>query len=607
MTLDLRTLIVVLTLVSGLAALVFGLGARQSVHPRALRLAAAGEAVVAGGLALIALEGMAPDTVAILGGNAVLGGGAVLLLLGIYRLTGHKPPLLPTLAVYAAYLAGFVVFTLIWPDTGMRVVVQSLVLGPAALLTARLVAAHRPNERAHAFSAAMLGAAGVILVLRAADVVIRGAPLGPLGANATQTAMVLVVTVLHIGWVLGVPWMLQVHLRDRVESGRDALAETAAALEHSRNRFRIIFEKASVGFAFTDATGRLLETNAAFAAMVGATDPTALVGVDFEAITHPDDLAVERRMVADIAAGRIDRYRFEKRYRRLADGNTVWADVLVTALRTGDGQPVNLVAVAMDISARHAAENALLHERAQLQRSNAELEQFAYVASHDLREPLRMINSFLTVLERRLASRLAKEEEEFLQFARDGAVRMDALILDLLEYSRIGRGPCEDGPVALGDVVRDARMMLAAASDDVGGRIEVAEATLPVVRGRRTDLTRLFVNLIGNALKYHAPDRPPVVRVSAQAQPGGWRIMVADNGIGIAAEHNERIFGLFQRLQTRQSYEGTGIGLAVCRKVAESMGGHIEVTSREGEGSTFTIHLPASAILDAATPPFTHR
>ncbi|MFD2233424.1 PAS domain-containing sensor histidine kinase [Phaeospirillum tilakii] len=229
--------------------------------------------------------------------------------------------------------------------------------------------------------------------------------------------------------------------------------------------------------------------------------------------------------------------------------------------------------------------------RRDLARSNAELEQFAYVASHDLRQPLRQVSSYVSLLARRYGDRLDDTAREFINFAHDGAVRMDRLIIDLLEYSRIGRNQKPIEPVDLGEVAADAAANFRAALAETGGRIEIAPG-LPTVRGDATDLGRLFQNLIGNAIKYRSPDRPPLIRIGVVTLPAEHHLSVADNGIGIDPEYHETIFRIFQRLHTPDKYEGTGIGLAICKKVVEQMQGRIWVESMPDQGTTFHIGLP---------------
>ncbi|GEM_PF-1022867 len=226
----------------------------------------------------------------------------------------------------------------------------------------------------------------------------------------------------------------------------------------------------------------------------------------------------------------------------------------------------------------------------ELARSNTELEQFAYVASHDLRAPLRQVSSFMTLLERQYGSGLDAEAREYIGFARDGARRMDQLIVDLLDYSRIGRHDRPKGAVDLTAVVADALRNLTA----VLGEAQVTVADLPTVIGDTIELIRLFQNLIGNAAKYRDPSRPLALSVTAARDGRWWVIAVKDNGIGIAPEHFEAIFRIFQRLHGVGQYEGTGIGLASCKKIAEHHGGRIWLQSTPGEGSEFFVSLPAA-------------
>ncbi|MGE5504121.1 MAG: PhnD/SsuA/transferrin family substrate-binding protein [Actinomycetota bacterium] len=265
----------------------------------------------------------------------------------------------------------------------------------------------------------------------------------------------------------------------------------------------------------------------------------------------------------------------------LRDGQPFPVRLGVTPMRQG-GKLVGAVVAFQDISARKDME-------AELQRSYAELEQFAYAASHDMREPLRMISSFLALLERRLGDGIDDEAREFLSFAMDGARRMDRLIVGLLDYSRIGRGGEGPEPVVVAEALDEALANLSLAIDECGARIEVATA-LPTVNGYRRELVRLLQNLVGNALKYRKPDCPPAITVSARPDGPCWEIAVADNGIGMAPEHFERIFRIFQRLHGAE-VEGCGIGLASCRKIVERHGGHIWVESEPGTGSTFRFTL----------------
>ncbi len=247
------------------------------------------------------------------------------------------------------------------------------------------------------------------------------------------------------------------------------------------------------------------------------------------------------------------------------------------------------VAVLRDITERKRAEQALAARAEALARSNEELQQFAYVASHDLQEPLRTVASFCELLRRRYHGKLGAEADEFIDFAVDGARRMQSLIRDLLDLSRITtRGRpfvAVDANALLEETVRG----LGTAIEEAGARIEFAG--LPTLRGDPAQLEQLFANLLGNAIKYRS-ERAPRITVTAEREGEGWRFCVADNGIGIEEEFQQRIFQIFQRLHTREEYGGNGIGLALCRKIVARHGGRIWVESHKGEGSRFFFWLP---------------
>ena len=225
----------------------------------------------------------------------------------------------------------------------------------------------------------------------------------------------------------------------------------------------------------------------------------------------------------------------------------------------------------------------------ELKRSNEELEQFAYVASHDLQEPLRMVTNYLQLLRQRYHGKLDANAEEFMGFALDGAERMQALIIGLLSYSRVGTQGKPFEPVDCEQVLQRALANLKLAL--VEGGAEVIHDPLPVVQGEAVQLTQLFQNLISNAIKFRGP-QPPKVRIQVERKGPEWQFAIRDNGIGIAAKDFDRIFILFQRLHTREKYPGTGIGLSFCKKIVQRHGGQIWVESESGKGTTFYFTLP---------------
>ncbi len=245
--------------------------------------------------------------------------------------------------------------------------------------------------------------------------------------------------------------------------------------------------------------------------------------------------------------------------------------------------------LSVELDERRRAEQRMAQYASDLARSNAELEQFAYVASHDLQEPLRMVASFTQLLARRYQGKLDQNADEFIGFAVDGANRMQQLINDLLVYSRVGTRGRTLAPTDLTEVLKDAEANLHQAIGESGAVI--THDPLPVVSGDQVQLTQLFQNLLANALKFRGGEAPRI-HVSAQAREADWLLSVKDNGIGLAPEHQERIFAIFQRLHGRGEYPGTGIGLAICKKIVERHGGHIWVESAPGQGSTFYFNIP---------------
>lgn len=226
----------------------------------------------------------------------------------------------------------------------------------------------------------------------------------------------------------------------------------------------------------------------------------------------------------------------------------------------------------------------------ELQRSNQELEQFAYVASHDLQEPLRMVSSYMQLIERRYKGKLDADADQFIDFAVDGAKRMQALIQALLAYSRVGsRGkPLE--PTSCSKVLEEVLSNLQIAIEEAGATVTHDE--LPMVMADATQLSQLLQNLISNALKFRGTEAP-LIHIGAKKEKGNWKFSVRDNGIGIEKQFFDRIFVIFQRLHTRGEYPGTGIGLAVCRKIVERHGGRIWLESEPGKGTTFYFTIPA--------------
>jgi PAS domain S-box-containing protein len=320
---------------------------------------------------------------------------------------------------------------------------------------------------------------------------------------------------------------------------------------------------------------------------------------------HPED---RDRWNVEFAPTVAEGKPFRSVYRFLSrDGRVVWVHGEAKVVRGDDGRPLFIEGVAFDITPLKQAEQelkalnetleqrvaeraALAEERARaLERSHAELEKFAYVASHDLREPLRTLKNFPRLLARQYAGQLDATAEDYMNRIIAGAANMEKLIDDLSKYSRVVRGERALIAVNCAEVLASACANLQGAIEECGATI--AAGALPTLRANQTELVLLFQNLIGNAVKFRAV-RPVQVDVAAQPQADGWLFSVRDNGIGIEPQYLERIFGLGERLHSKRRYSGTGFGLAICQKIVEAHGGRIWAESRPDQGSTFYFTLP---------------
>ena len=383
--------------------------------------------------------------------------------------------------------------------------------------------------------------------------------------------------------------------REFAQLGRDMdgmrrrLDAREAALVASEERLRMVIGNAPLILFTLDPDGVYTMSEGAALAALGRERGDAVGRSVFDVYRdHPDLLDYTRQALAGTAVT------FPSRVR-----GAVFDNHLVP-LRDEHGRVISIIGVATDITERARAEAALDESRHELERSNTELALFAYIASHDLQEPLRTIASYLQLLKRRYRGKLDENADDFIDYAVDGATRMSRLIQDGLAYSRVGTRPKEFVPVDFGTLVRETLSDLRARIEETGARI--VYDGLPIVWGDNAQLSQLFQNLIGNALKFRRPDAAPEVVVSAERRGDVWTIRVRDNGIGIAPEQAERIFQVFQRLHTREEYEGTGIGLAVCKKIVERHGGRLWVESTPGQGTTFlfTVPTPPSAGSQAA-------
>jgi light-regulated signal transduction histidine kinase (bacteriophytochrome) len=294
-------------------------------------------------------------------------------------------------------------------------------------------------------------------------------------------------------------------------------------------------------------------------------------------------------MINDILA-HPERYIHNENENMRKNGERVWISWSNKLLYDNQGNFMGTLSIGQDVTERRKAEEQLKETLIRLERSNKELEQFAYVASHDLQEPLRMVASYVQLLERRYKGKLDSDADEFISYAVDGATRMQRLINDLLAFSRVGTRGKPFAPTEMRSVLQQAK-------DNVRSLIEEAQATitndeLPVITADETQLVQLFQNLIANAIKFRKKEEPLRIRISAERKNDEWLFGAHDNGIGIDPKYFGRIFVLFQRLHAGGEYPGTGIGLAISKKIVERHGGRIWVESQPGKGSSFYFTIP---------------
>jgi len=341
-----------------------------------------------------------------------------------------------------------------------------------------------------------------------------------------------------------------------------------------------------------DSAGMFTYVNASSKHFFGL-EPDETIGRAAFDFVHPDDRAQTLASFGKWIGERVASASFENR-QVAVDGSV--RETLWTIVPRYKGEQVESIwSIARDISERTRAEHALREANQNLNRSNSELAQFAYVASHDLQEPLRMVSSYTQLLARRYKDQLDQDAKDFIGYAVDGANRMQRLIQDLLEYSRVtsrGQAPV---PLDAHDALGLAVTNLQAAIQETSAM--VANGELPMILGDRSQIAQVFQNLLGNAIKFHKPDEPPRVSVSATPtsdRPEFWTFRIEDNGIGIEPRHFERLFVIFQRLHGKQEYPGTGIGLALCKRIVERHGGTIWLESEAGKGTTFFFTLPSA-------------
>jgi len=358
--------------------------------------------------------------------------------------------------------------------------------------------------------------------------------------------------------------------------------------EELRQQLAAIIDSADDAILSKGLDGMVRSWNAGAARLFGYR-PEEIIGRPAALLIPQDRLDEEPKIVERLTRG--EQVEPFESIRRKKDGTVVPVSLRISAIKDIDGRITGASKIVRDITEQKLAEERLHKLLADLERSNRELEQFAYVASHDLQEPLRMISSYTQLLEQRYSAKLDDDAREFINYAVDGARRMQRLINDLLEFSRVSTRGRRLEEMDANEVLGIVRVNLSAAIEDAGALVTNGE--LPTVMGDRTQMSQLLQNLIGNAIKFRGAAAPHV-HIAASEGADEWVLTVKDNGIGIAPEYFDRIFVIFQRLHMPADYPGTGIGLAVCKRIVERHGGRIWVESQPGNGATFSFSIPKS-------------
>lgn len=405
---------------------------------------------------------------------------------------------------------------------------------------------------------------------------------GPMREILWMTIVLVLTLLIGAGAAFGMVWRQQLTQFYRMK------CETTEALNESRERLGLLIEGVKDhAIIMLDPNGNVMSWNPG-AERINGYSEEEIIGRNFSCF-YPQEYIEQDKPVQELKEA-VAKGRFEgEGWRVRKDGARFWADVVITALYDKDGLLRGFAKITRDVTERKRAEDRLNETLTDLQRSNKELEQFAYVASHDLQEPLRMVASYTQLLAERYENQLDDKAKKFIHYAVDGAVRMQLLINDLLVFSRIGTRGRPPEPVEAYAVLEEAKNNMKMNIDEA--KAIITNDVLPEVRADASQLVQVFQNLIGNAVKFRGTDDPKI-QISARDEGVEWLFSVNDNGIGMEQQYADKVFVIFQRLHTKEEYPGSGIGLAICKKIVERHGGRIWFESEPGKGTTFYFTIP---------------
>lgn len=361
--------------------------------------------------------------------------------------------------------------------------------------------------------------------------------------------------------------------------------EKQFALEQSLQEFRKLFEHSSIGMAIISKEGEWMRVNSRICEIFGYSEEE-LLNMTFQDLSHPEDVDNDKDLLKDLIDDEISRYEVEKRYYNKSE-HTIWVNISVTKINLKND--FYFITQITDITKRKSAIRQLKKRNEKLRQQNIELEQFAYITSHDLQEPLRTIQSFIQLFEKKYGSNVDEKGQKYIEFITDATDRMSTMIHSLLEYNRIGRKKQDKEEIDLNEVVGHVIADLDHQIKSKNAKIKYSH--LGKMTGYKQDIKILFQNLISNAVKFTEIDVHPEIEIEVKKIGKKTAISLADNGIGIDDQYKEKVFLIFQRLHKRKDYQGSGIGLALCKKIVELHNGKIWFETNEKSGTTFYLIL----------------